>query len=369
MNYIKLFLVVLVSSSLISKSLAQSENIQELIDLGDEYVGNDPVALDSIANVTLKLCFEQNDTKNASIAYMQIGIAKAMMGQHAHALHNLNRAWELAKEIDHKRLMVNVLTNMAGVHQLSNNPEKAKVKLEIAIEILESTDGTLTRANTYLTLSMVQEEMGDIKASRGSVAKAMEIFHDAKNVDRYFYCVEQLGNLLVRDKQYSEAIKVYNFAINGWLWKEEMGKLIALHTSRGKAFFLQKEFTKAKLDLGFAYDLADSFNITHSNDTILVYQLKAAATLGENHLIAIYTDRLTKFLYKREQKIADEKVAEMENDCMISQHEMEMKLKSAEERLISSEEEAKRNLWLLAGGSLLLIVLSFALNRNRRGKA
>jgi len=61
--------------------------------------------------------------------------------------------------------------------------------------------------------------------------------------------------------------------------------------------------------LGFAYSLADSFNIVHSTDSILAYQLKTAATLEENHLTALYTDRLTKLFNSRSEKKAAEIVA------------------------------------------------------------
>ena len=148
-----LLMIILLNGSLCSKV-----SKEELVDLGNQFVGQNQHKLDSIAGLLASLATNDADNYNVSIAHSFDGISSAMQGDLGPSLQSLQsfqESWKYAVSLNDTNLQVNALINMAGVYPFAGQPNKVKEKLNKALDLLKGEGQMQTRANTLLALGII----------------------------------------------------------------------------------------------------------------------------------------------------------------------------------------------------------------------
>ena len=148
-----LLMIILLNGSLCSKV-----SKEELVDLGNQFVGQNQHKLDSIAGLLASLATNDADSYNVSIAHSFDGISSAMQGDLGPSLQSLQsfqESWKYAVSLNDTNLQVNALINMAGVYPFAGQPNKVKEKLNKALDLLKGEGQMQTRANTLLALGII----------------------------------------------------------------------------------------------------------------------------------------------------------------------------------------------------------------------
>ncbi|MDC1221154.1 tetratricopeptide repeat protein [Salibacteraceae bacterium] len=139
-------------------SISQN-SLEDLSELGENYLGDNAFKLDSIASLLLEATDTNENSSYRSIAFNFDGVSSAMQGDLGPSLQAFQESWKIAAAINDTNLQVNALTNMAGVYKFAGQPNRAQEKLKKALELLAGE--SQTRANTLLALGIIQEEMQD----------------------------------------------------------------------------------------------------------------------------------------------------------------------------------------------------------------
>ncbi len=145
-----LLIIILLNGSLCSKV-----SKEELVDLGNQFVGQNQHKLDSIAGLLASLATNDADNYNVSIAHSFDGISSAMQGDLGPSLQSFQESWKYAVSLNDTNLQVNALINMAGVYRFAGQLNKAKEKLNKALDLLKGEGQMQTRANTLLALGII----------------------------------------------------------------------------------------------------------------------------------------------------------------------------------------------------------------------
>ena len=140
---------------LLNGSLCSKVSKEELVDLGNQFVGQDPHKLDSIAGLLASLANDDADNYNLSIVHSFDRISSAMQGDLGPSLQSFQESWKYAVSLNDTNLQVNALINMAGVYPFAGQPNKVKEKLNKALDLLKGEGQMQTRANTLLVLGII----------------------------------------------------------------------------------------------------------------------------------------------------------------------------------------------------------------------
>lgn len=339
----------------------------ELVELGNEYVGKDPQRLDSVADLLLSISLEDEDFYNLSLAYSFDGISSAMQGDLGPSLQSFQESWKSAVSIKDTNLQINALTNMAGVYRFAGQPEKAQEKLFKAIELLTNEDQKLTKANTLLGLGIVQEEMKDFFAASSSYKQAVSIFDKAGDMSSYLSCVEKLGSLLKRIGKLEEASALFSFALVGRENAEQIGMTIPLLRERGSISYMQNKLSEARSDLENAITLSDSINYKLLLDSTLVMLIRVSSRQGDFESVNKYTNRLVQHHQSQDEKQVEETLASLETEYQLNEQKLVNRALEAETEKTSLQVQKDRNTLVAFGAIMILLIviaiIAFALIR------
>jgi len=332
--------------------------INALTDEAEEYIGNEPYKLDSIAEVIARAATKEGDPKSLSMAKMYDGIASAMTGDHGPALEGFQEAWVYAIDANDTVLQVNALTNMAGVYKFAGQPDKAEEKLAKALEILDDPEMQPSRANTLLALGILQEETGRFSEASESISYAMRIFDEVEDVSLYLSCVERLGGIMQHTGNVDGALSLYSFALKGRDEAHQQGMTIPIYRSLGDAYIQKGQFAKAKVHLETALSMGDSLNYLLMMDSTLVRLIRVSAALADPSAINKYTKRLVQYHDAQEDKSVRETLASLENEYLLNEQKL------INRALLAESEQARlevTNSRLYTIGLIIIVLLLLAI--------
>lgn len=364
--YTKLLLTSLLCL-MVSFNLNAQTSINELVKLGDSFVGKDPVKLDSIADELVRLCVSENDDYNLSIAYNFDGVASAMQGDLGPSLQSFQESWKLAVKINDTNLQVNALTNMAGVYRFAGQPTKAVAKLDKAIELLMRPNQQLTKANTMLAQGIILEELEDYLGARDKYMKALTVFDKSGDMSSYLSCVEKLGSLLTRIGKLEEASALYSFALEGREQHDQIGMTIPLLRSKGVIEYKRNNFKEAQIHLENALSLSDSLNYKLLLDSTLAMLIRVSSKTGAFENVNRYTNRLISYHQYQENKRESETLASLETEYELNEQRLENRVLAAEKEKAQLQLQNDRNtmiaLFAIIGLLIVIAIIAFVLIR------
>ncbi|MEZ4722114.1 MAG: tetratricopeptide repeat protein [Flavobacteriales bacterium] len=342
----------------VSVSVAQFSELDKLIKLADEAIAHEPTKLDSILDRSFDLAIAFGDREKLAMVYNQLGVSRAMKTDLGPAIQAFQESWKLALEINDTLLQVNALSNMAGVHQYAGQLDKAAEKLNRAVEIVSTGDYPQTLARTELALGIVYKSMGDLNLAKKAIRKSMDSFDEEGNLSRYLFCVEELGAILEAEGDYDGATKLYKFVLSGRDYQEEQSYKISIYQRLGSVFLKQGDYRNAMENLEKSIYWADELNNHLEEDSTLAMLIQTSAALAQLDKTTLYTNRLMHYHKQQQVKNAEETIAQVETEYLLSEKELENKLLKAQHE--QSQAELSRSRTLLFS-SVIIIVLFAAL--------
>ncbi|MGF1668893.1 MAG: ATP-binding protein, partial [Balneolaceae bacterium] len=176
-------------------------------------LGNYSAAYEAYFN-GLKHAENTGDTLRLAIIHNNIGDTYNSEGKYEQALYHLNLSENLSYKIDLTSNLTRVYLNLGNTYKHFGDFDKALNYYSAAAELYEKTGDIAGSARINYNRGLLEMERGNKELARDYLLKSFEESSNRNIAEGIFYSSFSLGNLEFDQKNYSEADKWYNIALD-----------------------------------------------------------------------------------------------------------------------------------------------------------
>ncbi len=313
----------------------------------------------------------KNDTEGKATIENNIGIVYYYIGDYDQALNHYFKALKLNKEI--KKKESSFIYNNIGIILGARNKYKEAYKYYIkslAIFINMKDSGGIS--TVYNNIGEVFNNLMQYDSAKIYYSKSLKISMEMKDIGRKALCYLNFGDIANKEKDYPLAKKDLNIAEKIFTEIGDTVSLIDVNFLRAKIALNQKKYDKALKFVQNALNTAKKVGYIESQRDL--YELISKIYDKQGRL------RLALNRYKKFKAISDS-LSKQDIETRIANHELqyefenqkkEIELRNIEERsrqsAIINRQRQNRNLLLIAGLTLLILMLFFIRANIRKKK-
>ncbi len=165
------------------------------------------------------------------------------------ALDYFNSGLSIAQEIGNQILEATILSNMGRVlGNLGRNLEAVEA-LQKAAAIRNLTGEKIKEAKTLMALAAVYCDLGDMEKALDTYLSSNKIFYETRDYSSIMAVLLNIGEIYEFKKEYQEAHKYYDQALEYLPFVEQNKYNSFLHLFRGRLFYLQNNISEAIKEL------------------------------------------------------------------------------------------------------------------------
>jgi PAS domain S-box-containing protein len=208
--------------------------------------------LDSI----IKLAKEKKQNKSLTIAYNNLGIIYANIGDYEKAITWILKGFNIASENKDMVGTGRSMNNLAEVYRFQHQYDKALEYIKIAIDIHEKNKQVDFQAISCLNLAKIYQDMGKYKDALHFNKYALDILAKSKNPDLKVLARLHLAEIYIITRDFYHAkVELNN------LWPissktDDLSNHFLYHELKGEYFFANYEFNGAENEFVKAYSVA-----------------------------------------------------------------------------------------------------------------
>jgi tetratricopeptide (TPR) repeat protein len=369
---------------------------------GNVYIhqSNYPKAL-AFYEKALKLFEEIKDKQGIGRCFGSLGNVYQYKSDLPKALEYYLQALKLFEEIGDKQVIGKIYNNIGEVYRNQSNYLKALEYYIKALKEIEKIGDKQEIANCYNNIGIVYIRQPDYPKALEYYSKALELRKEIGDRKGIGQCYISIGYVCYKEHYYPKAL---NFYLKGLEINEEIGdkqELGECYSNIGNIYKKQRAYSKAlkhylsalkinkeiddKKGIGTCYN-----DMSETYDSLLNYKLALeyghlALQLNQEtknidqeqesykNLADVYAktgafkeayinntryDLLTDSIYNTTN---NKQLSDLKTDVEIEKKEAEFKAETEAQQIISNEEKKRQQFVIYAVGSLLILVLIFAL--------
>ncbi|OFX46850.1 MAG: hypothetical protein A2046_17215 [Bacteroidetes bacterium GWA2_30_7] len=385
----KILLIILIIC-LFTKSYAQNNEIDSLLKVikftkNDSLKVKDLLSLSSLytdknldsaiifAKQAIEISKKNNNKKQLSTAYVELGWAIYMMGNYSEALINYFEALKISESINDKKQISNSLGNIGAVYKTMNDLQKAKDYYFKALKIDEELAVKEWIAIDISNLGIIYMEEGDCSKALEFYFKALKINEEMNNKQEISIKLGNIANVYLKlgeaiENQPKTQDSLYNLALEYYFKAlkidEEIGRksgIVVKYANIGNLYMNIQKYLKAKeyllkaLELSYSIGILDYTESIHKSLSQIYDSLKIPQKALEHYKLyvlykdSIFNEEATKNSVRIEMNFEFEKKQAVE------------KAEQEKKDAIQKAEENKQRLILIFVSLGLMLVAAFSI--------
>lgn len=246
------------------------------------------------ANECLNLSIKIGNKSGEASSYNVFANLHFNRGEYVEAMDFYLKALRIFTELDDKKQIAVVHTNIGTLHMKQGNLKEARKNLELAIELKEKTEATRGLANSYLSLASIVFMEGDLDQSLIYFEKGKALAQTTKEAAKGYSKVLELyksfdgdnrkmiaglmHNLAAAHRKLGEFDKAFEL-LNASL---KLAKEIQSNEDIKQAYSGLKAYYKDKGDFGNAL-IAEEYHAIYKDSVVNEHTLKAVNELQEKY--------------------------------------------------------------------------------------
>ncbi len=213
---------------------SDKERLELLLQLGYNLRIDDKPRAEKYIQDAYKLSLKLGDLKAEGRALRYLGLISKYDGNYPKAIHFHERALKLQTEIGNDLEIAKNYHNLSAVYHKQGNPRKAISNSESAITMAKA-------AKDSPTIFLSTNQLGIVHMNIGNYKKAIQLFEFvklSKNTHTQLSALTNLGNLYYYQKQFNEAIAIYQQALKVELQSDAFRKdqLALIYNNLGSCY-------------------------------------------------------------------------------------------------------------------------------------
>lgn len=311
-------------------------------------------------------------------AYHHIGVIYFYQGEYSKALESYLKEMKTNEILDDK-------TGIAGLHnnigilykELGNYPEALK-SYNAFLKFMEEKKDTLRIASAYLNIGAVYESMGYDEKNPNSAhvqyskafenyQKALKLFEESKDSLYIPLCLMNIGNIYGNEKKYSQAIENYKKSLAVLEKIGDRQTAAICYNNIGSIYIETGDYTEAKncieKGLALAKEIGSRDDVKESYSEFSKLYKEQGDYKKAYEYFKLFTE--TKDSIFNEE--SSQQIAEMQTKYETEKKEQQITLLNKDKELQEAQlNRQKIIIWSVAGGLLIVLVLSVFIFRERK---
>lgn len=253
---------------------------------------------ESYINRWLAISGKNNQTRNTSAAYGNLGLIYQIRGDLDKAEESHLKALEIGESLSLKENTANQIGNLGLIYQSRGDLDNAEEFHLKALDIDESLGQKEGMGSTYINLGLIYQTRGDLDKAEEFLLKALEIGESLGLIESVAKIYGNLGNIY---RIQGELDKAEEFSFKALEINESLGRkdgIAIVYNNLGNIYRVRKKLDKAEefylkaLEINESLGLKENMAITYSN-LGLIYQTQGGVDKAEEfHLKALKIDEL-----------------------------------------------------------------------------
>ncbi len=166
------------------------------------------------ANECLLLSQKTGNKNGQAQAYNLLGNSFFIQAEFVEALEHYLKALRLFSDLDDRKSMAIVYTNIGTINLKQGNLIEARSNLELAVQLKEKYALHKGLSNSYLSLASVVYTEGDLNQALILFNKGRQLAHENKEVKIEAACLNGIGAIQYKKTNYQAAVDGYQTALN-----------------------------------------------------------------------------------------------------------------------------------------------------------
>lgn len=311
-------------------------------------------------------------------AYHHIGVIYFYQGEYSKALESYLKEMKTNEILDDK-------TGIAGLHnnigilykELGNYPEALK-SYNAFLKFMEEKKDTLRIASAYLNIGAVYESMGydekdpnpaHVQYSKAfeNYQKALKLFEESKDSLYIPLCLMNIGNIYGNEKKYSQAIENYKKSLAVLEKIGDRQTAAICYNNIGSIYIETGDYTEAKncieKGLALAKEIGSRDDVKESYSEFSKLYKEQGDYKKAYEYFKLFTE--TKDSIFNEE--SSQQIAEMQTKYETEKKEQQITLLNKDKELQEAQlNRQKIIIWSVAGGLLIVLILSVFIFRERK---
>jgi predicted ATPase/class 3 adenylate cyclase len=275
-------------------------NEMEHVLLGAREVGNKNIearALTALADVTLLREADVGRAEQLAQKALEVAVddesridalkiletASWWRGQLSESEAYAQEQLEIARRLERQDLESDALLQLAGIHIVRRDGERAEPMIELALELAEDSGSLTAKAKAFTQLGELHAFRGQHEEALAEFGRARELFAEVGSATNLARAMMRVGRLLGKRGEIGEAERLFRESI----------RILQRLEDRGTLCEVQRSLAEALLQQG-------------KTDAAEVYALKAVETVGPQDVSSQATTRKTLALVRAAQGRDDE---------------------------------------------------------------
>ncbi len=310
-------------------------------------------------NKALDIASEINSAEKKMGVHTSLGTVYVQLNEFDKGLENYMAALTFAEQLNDKPQSISIQNNIASIHQRLKNHDRAIFYLEKSKNMAEEINDPFGKCYTYLVLGNIYIEKRDsIKAveyieksvtlSKANRIKRFEIIGIESLAQIYFEC-------------FDDYVQAEKLATEGLVEAEKFGDHWLTYSALAvlsNIYHMQKRYKECEEAAYKAWQM-DSANITHGR-SITANLIYANLYLGNNEQVVHFLKKHNDIIDQLNSQSLHENLSDMEVKYETEKKEM---------RIASLEKERQLYIWLIVLSVLFVLTLAIILwlqTRNAR---
>ncbi len=176
--------------------------------------------------------------------YNTLGWCYWQQGEYDDGIQILDKAYNIAREINNKPLEARVLNNYGYIYRDTGDLANALSCFESALKINEALNDELAMSINLASIAYLNYDLEDYDTALEFGLKSLPIFEKANDIHRLVYHYQMLGNMYFKLQKLDDAFRYFEEAFRRT--EPEMAMHIMAVSSLGKVYYKKKDFENAR---------------------------------------------------------------------------------------------------------------------------
>lgn len=348
--------------NLLSSSKEDTNKVNVLIHLSDEYRSSNINTSLEYANQSLKLSEQLNFDRGMVTSNNAIGIANYFMGNYPQALEHYIKATKILEKTGNKKKLGNINNNIAAVYLELKQFKEAETYFNKCLKIDEELGDSVGMAESYNNIATIYQDLGKNDIALSYNMKALRIREAINDLVGMPSSLTNLGVVFMNMKDYGHSSEYFTKALH--LYKvnsDSMGMAIAfanlgdLYESKGE-FSQSLAFYDSSVAISKKNKYLEYLSYNYDHISIVYARMKNFESALEYHTLFM---NVKDSIYNKENS---QQLTEMQTKYETAQKEKEIIESKAE----SEKQAAFKNAFII--GFALMVLLAFFIFRGYRNK-
>lgn len=167
-----------------------------------------------------------------------------LQGEYDLGLEELNKAYDIARQIKDKRLEARVLNNYGNIYRDLGDLAKALNQFEAALAINEELGDEFAQSVNLTSISNLLYDLNDYESALDYALRCLPIFERSHDVNRLIQIYNTLGNIYFKQEEFDEALQYFEGNLKNS--EPETPTYVMAVSGLGKVYYKTHDFDNAR---------------------------------------------------------------------------------------------------------------------------